>query len=39
MPFSLRDHMRGEFDHLEQGSMTVAEYEAHFHALSIYSTI
>ena len=29
--------MWNEFDHLEQGSMTVVEYEACFHALSRYS--
>ena len=28
--------MWDEFDHLEQGSMIVAEYEIHFYALSRY---
>ena len=37
MMHSLRDQMRHEFDHLEQGSMSIFEYEARIHALSRYS--
>lgn len=37
VPLSLRDQMRYEFDHLEQGFMTVAEHEACFYALFKYS--
>lgn len=29
--------MRDEFDHLKQGSMSIANYEAHFYALFRYS--
>lgn len=31
--------MCDEFDYLDQGSMNVAEYEAHFYALSGYSYV
>lgn len=31
--------MIDEFDHLEQGFMTVSKYEAHFYALSKYSYV
>ena len=37
VPYSLRDRRRDEFDRLEQGSMTVSEYEARFHELSRYA--
>lgn len=37
MPYRLRDHMHDEFDYLEQRSMTIAEYEVCFYALSRYS--
>lgn len=37
VPFSLRDQMRDEFYYLEHFSMSVVEYEEHFHALSKYS--
>ena len=35
---TLRDRKKGEFTALEQGGMTVAAYEAKFHALSRYAT-
>ena len=34
VPFNLRDQMRDEFDHLEQGSMSIAKDEARLHALA-----
>lgn len=37
VPFNFRDSIRGEFDHLKHGSMSVAEYEVLFYALSKYS--
>lgn len=37
VPYNIRDRMQDEFDRLEQGSMTIADYEAHFDSLSIYS--
>lgn len=35
---SLRDRLRERFSRLEQGSMTVAEYEARFHELARHET-
>lgn len=35
--YILRDQIRGELDHLEQGSMTIMECEAYFHAFCRYS--
>lgn len=37
MPYSMRDWIRDEFDCLEQGSMSIAQFEAYFYALSKYS--
>lgn len=34
VPYSLKDHMTDVFDNLEQDSMTILAYEAHFYALS-----
>ncbi|XP_015169465.1 uncharacterized protein [Solanum tuberosum] len=34
IPRSIRDQLRDQFARLEQGSMTVSEYEARFHELS-----
>ncbi|WMV40989.1 hypothetical protein MTR67_034374 [Solanum verrucosum] len=38
MPRTLRDRKKDEFMALEQGGMSVAAYEAKFHALSRYAT-
>ena len=38
IPWTLRDRRRDEFPSLEQGRMSVAAYEAKFHALSRYGT-
>ena len=38
IPQTLRDRRRDEFLSLEQGRMSVASYEAKFHALSRYAT-
>lgn len=38
VPRALRDHKKDEFIALEQGNMSVAAYEANFHALSRYAT-
>ncbi|KAH0743076.1 hypothetical protein KY290_031069 [Solanum tuberosum] len=38
VPRTLRDHKKDEFMALEQGGMSVAAYEAKFHALSRYAT-
>jgi len=37
MPRTLRDRKKNEFMALEQGGMSVATYEAKFHALSRYA--
>ena len=39
MPRSVRDRLRDQFSRLEQGSMTVSEYEARFHELSRHATM
>ncbi|XP_069145978.1 uncharacterized protein [Solanum lycopersicum] len=39
MPQSVRDRLRDHFSRLEQGSMTVLEYEARFHELSRHATM
>lgn len=36
MPYSLKDQMNDEFNHIEKGFITVMEYEALFHSLSRY---
>ena len=36
VPFSLKDRIWEEFDHMEQGYMIVFEYKVCFHALSRY---
>ena len=38
VPRTSRDHKKDEFMSLKQGGMTVAAYEAKFHALSRYAT-
>lgn len=37
MSYNLKDQMTGEFYYLEQGFMSIFEYEVHFHTLSRYS--
>ncbi|XP_015078162.1 uncharacterized protein LOC107021966 [Solanum pennellii] len=39
MPRSVKDRLRDQFSRLEQGSMTVSEYEARFHELSRHATM
>ena len=39
MPRSLRDRLRDQFTRLEQGQMSVSEYEARFHQLSRHATV
>nr|XP_025884581.1 uncharacterized protein LOC112940524 [Solanum lycopersicum] len=39
MPRSVRDRLHDQFSRLEQGSMTVSEYEARFHELSRHTTM
>lgn len=34
VPYNLRDEIDNEFDYLEHGSMTIAEFEDHFHIFS-----
>lgn len=36
VPYILRDRIKDEFDRLDQGSMTIIEYEVNFNALSRY---
>lgn len=38
MPHNLKDRLRDQFSRLKQGSITITEYEAHFHELSKYET-
>lgn len=37
VPYSLRHRRHDEIDRLQQGSMTVTEYETQFHELSRYA--
>ncbi|XP_049391247.1 uncharacterized protein LOC125855558, partial [Solanum stenotomum] len=39
IPRSIRDQLRDQFARLEQGSMTVSEYEARFHELSRHAAM
>ncbi|XP_049378066.1 LOW QUALITY PROTEIN: uncharacterized protein LOC125842802 [Solanum stenotomum] len=39
MPRSVRDRLRDQFSRLEQGPMTVSEYETRFHELSRHATM
>ncbi|XP_015159293.1 uncharacterized protein [Solanum tuberosum] len=39
MPRSIRDRLRDQFSRLEQGLMTVSEYEMRFHELSRHATM
>ncbi|XP_015159123.1 uncharacterized protein [Solanum tuberosum] len=39
IPRSIRDQLRDQFARLEQGSMTVSEYEAQFHELSRHAAM